>query len=159
MGDMSAHDHWLMPATLDEAREHLSFEPRLPRSTGGRALEGIRIFIRDHKKRDLPVGDRTLELRYAGFGFSQGRKGVDGARVAALETSYGRAPRPADVAGHAGRMVDLGPEVPADDIDGRSSAVVTWPDDEMFFFVASAEMSAEDLLVIARSVYAQPTRR
>lgn len=156
---MAFSDHWLAPATLAEARPHLTFEPRLPRSTGGRALEGLRIFVRDHKKRELPIGDRTLELRYAGFGFSQQHKGVAEARKAALETSYGRTPRPADVAGHAGRMFDLGPEVPPDDIDGRSPAVVTWADEDMHFFLSSHQLSSEELLVIARSVYAHAQRR
>ena len=155
---MSSAEHWLMPTNLEEARAHLSFEPRVPRSTGGRALEGVRIFVRDHKKRELPVADRTLELRYAGFGFSQARKGVDGARKAALEAKYGPSPRPADVAGHTGRMYDLGPEVPTDDIDGRTPAVVAWADEEMLFFLSSEEISADELLVIARSVYAHPRR-
>lgn len=147
-----------MPANLAEARAHLSFEPRVPRSTGGRALEGVRIFVRDHKKRELRIDDRTLELRYAGFGLSQQRKGVAEARKAALETSYGRTPRPADVAGHAGRMFDLGPPVPADDIDGRSPAVVAWADADVLFFLSSDQISADELLVIARSVYAYPPR-
>jgi hypothetical protein len=147
-----------MPANLAEARKHLSFEPRVPRSTGGRALEGVRIFVRDHKKRELAIDHRTLELRYAGFGFSQARKGVDGARRAALETRYGPSPRPAEVAGHSGRMFDLGPPVPEDDIDGRSPAVVAWADEDMLFFLSSSEISADELLVIARSVYAYPPR-
>ena len=150
--------HWLTPPGVEEARQNLTFEPRLPRSTGGRPLESVRILVRDHKERELALGDRTLELQYAGFGFSQQRKGVEGARTAAMETKYGPAPRPADVAGHAGRMVDLGPEVPADDIDGRTPAVVTWVDGEMFFLMFSYEVSAEELLVIARSVYARGPR-
>jgi hypothetical protein len=57
------------------------------------------------------------------------------------------------IAGHEGRVYDLGPEVPLDDPDGRSPAVVTWHDGEMHYLLASGEMEAVYLVEIATSMY------
>jgi hypothetical protein len=152
---MTNNTHWLIPETWDEARALLAFEPTAPADSGRYALQGLRVFVRDHKKRELPIEVRTLEARYGTFNFSQQQKNPDEARRAALETSYGRQPRPADVAGRAGRMYDMGPVPPPDDIDGQMPAVVAWHDGPMFYFLSSHEWSAEELLVVARSVYAR----
>jgi len=53
----------------------------------------------------------------------------------------------------AARMYELGPEPTKDDIDGRSPAVVTWHDEEMFYLIASTGMAAADLERIAGSLY------
>ncbi len=50
-------------------------------------------------------------------------------------------------------MYELGPEPPPDDIDGRNPSVVTWQDAEMFYLIASGEMSSDKLLKIAISLY------
>jgi hypothetical protein len=47
----------------------------------------------------------------------------------------------------------LGPEVEPDDIDGRTPAVVTWADGELFFFLASATAPSDMLVKIALSLY------
>ena len=57
------------------------------------------------------------------------------------------------LAGHEGRGYPLGPEVPADDIDGRSAAVVTWHDGPMFHFVASTQLPLEEVTIVAASLY------
>ena len=132
----------------------LTFKPLEPKFTAGLKCEGLRIFIRDHKMRDVAVGDRSLEAHYGRFVFSQSRKGVNEARRLALEVSYGRGPQEALIAGHPGRAYERGPEPEPDDPDGRMPSVVTWHDSEMFFLIASEEMSVEELIPIAVSVYA-----
>jgi len=109
--------------------------------------------VRDHKLRELSVGDRTLEAHYGAFVVSQSRKGAREARCLALVVSYGRAPREARIAGHAARVYELGAEPAPDDIDGRDPSVVTWHDAEMFYLIASARMSADELVRIANSLY------
>lgn len=39
-----------------------------------------------------------------------------------------------------------------DDIDGRSPAVVAWHDGEMFFLIASDQMSTAELIAVACSL-------
>jgi hypothetical protein len=132
----------------------LTFEPIRPAETLGRALEGLRVHVRDHRQRDLPVGVRTLEAHYGTFVVSQARRpGGDAARLA-LEVSYGAAPREARVLGRPGRVYELGPEPPPDDVDGRSPAVVVWHEDDLCLLVASGELPVEDLLRVAASMHA-----
>ena len=52
--------------------------------------------------------------------------------------------------------LELGPEPPPDDIDGRSSAVIVWHDGDMFYLIASGEMSAGQLMPVAVSMYPRP---
>jgi hypothetical protein len=150
---MTDNQYFASVADLKAAREMLTFAPIEPTFTAGLVREGLRIFIRDHKKRDLPVGDRTLESHYGRFVFTQSRKGVSEARRLALDTSYGQEPREAMIGGHAARVYELGPDPGPDDIDGRMPSVVTWHHDEMFFFMASHEMPVEELIPIAASMY------
>ncbi len=132
----------------------LTFQPLEPAHTAGFRLQAIRIHVRDHKLRELSVGDRSLEAHYGGFVLSQARKGSDEARRLAIDVSYGRDGRDMEVAGRAGRAYELGPIPAEDDIDGRSPSVVVWHDAEMFYLVASDEMSSSDLAKIAVSLYA-----
>jgi hypothetical protein len=90
----------------------------------------------------LSVIDRTLEAPGGGF-VGQARKG------------NGSAGQEGHIAGHAARIYELGPEPAADDIDGRSPAVVTWYDADLFFLVASDAMSSDELVRIAISLYGQ----
>lgn len=131
----------------------LTFAPLEPKHTAGHRLQSIRIHVRDHRLRELSVDDRTLEAHYGGFVLSQARKGANEARRLALAVPYGRAGRDAQIAGCAARVYELGPEPAPDDIDGRSPSVVTWHDAEMFYFIASDEMSSDELLRIAISLY------
>jgi hypothetical protein len=129
------------------------FRPLEPRLTAGPTLQSIRIHIRDHKLRELPIADRTLEAHYGAFVLSQSRKGAAEARRLALDVSYGPAPREARIAGHQARVYELGPEPPPDDIDGRSPSVVTWHDGDMFYMMASGAMSSHDLVSVAVTLY------
>ena len=56
-------------------------------------------------------------------------------------------------AAHA-RVYERGPEPPPGDIDGRSLAVVTWHDADMFYLIASDELTTDELVRIATSLYA-----
>jgi hypothetical protein len=131
----------------------LKFRPLEPRHTAGLRLQSIEIHVCDHKQRKLSVGDRTLEAHYGSFVLSQAWKGADEARRLALVVSYGRAGRDARIAGRAARVYELGPEPGPDDIDGRSPSVVAWHDVDMFLMIASGELSLDELVKIAISLY------
>lgn len=131
----------------------LSFRPVQPKDTLGQVVQSLRIHMRDHKQRELAVSARTLEAHYGSFVLSQAHKGIGEARHLALTTSYGPSPRDTDVAGHPGRIYDIGPEPPPDDIDGRMPSVVTWCDGAMFYLIASHDLAPPDLLRVAVSVY------
>jgi hypothetical protein len=135
----------------------LTFEPLKPTHTAGFQLQWLRIHVRDHKLRELPINDRTLEASYEGFVLTQARKGTAEARRWALEMRYGPVWRDVQIAGFAGRVFELGPEPEPDDIDGRSPAVVVWHDGEMLYFIASYEMSSDRLIPVATSLY-KPAR-
>jgi hypothetical protein len=139
-------------ATWSDAERLLTFVPLQPHDTAGFQLESLRIHVRDHSERALPIGDRTLEAHYGGFVLSQARRGGAEARRLALDVSYGPAPRDARIRRHEARIYELGPEVPPDDIDGRSPAVVTWHDGDMFFMVASGRLTADVLMRVALSI-------
>jgi hypothetical protein len=135
------------------ARALLTFAPLRPKRTAGRRLMSLRVHVRDHKRRDLPIEARTLEAHYGAFVFTQSRRPSHEARRLALDVPYGRDARAARIAGRNARIYELGPEPPPDDIDGRSPAVVTWHDGEMFLFIASSEWTSDVLVSIASSTY------
>jgi len=145
--------HFEIVPSWEAARARLVFQPLQPGYTAGKRLQSLSIHVRDHKRRELSVAERTLEAHYGAFVLSQSRKGAREARRWALEVSYGLAGRDAQIAGCAARVYELGPEAPPDDIDGRSPAVVAWHDSELFYLVASSEMSAAELMRIAVSLY------
>lgn len=109
--------------------------------------------VRDHKGRLLPIEERTLEAYYTRFTLAQSRKGTAEATRWAFEVSYGRDARPVWILGREGRGYELGPEPPPEDIDPRSPSVVAWADGEMFYFLASGELSLTDLIDVAQSIY------
>jgi hypothetical protein len=145
--------HFATAASWREAKAMVTFQPAMPHWTAGLDLRSIRIFVLDHKHRDVPIGERSVEAHYGDFVFSQTRRDIAEAKRMALEVSYGLAPRAADVSGHEARAYDLGPIPEPDDIDPRSPAVVTWHDGEMFYLVASDKLDLDTLIGIARSVY------
>lgn len=151
---MKSNPHFETARSWKAARSMLPFQPLSPKHTAGLRLQAIRIHVRDYKMRELSVSDRTLEAYYGGFSLSQARKGAHEARRLALDVSYGRAGRDAQIAGCAARVYELGAEPPPDDIDGRSPAVVTWHDADMFYLIASDEISSDALVGIAISLYA-----
>jgi hypothetical protein len=129
----------------------LTFDPVVPRRTAGFSLQSLQIHIRDHRRRDVPVADRTLEAHYGGFVLTQSR--AADARSRALNRSYGSDPRDIRVAGREGKLYEMGSEPEPDDIEGRMPAVVTWSDGELFYLIASGELPADVLLTIANSMY------
>jgi len=150
---MTRNIHFETADSWDAVRNKLTFEPLEPSHTEGFHLQSLQIHVRDHKQRELTVGDRTLEAHYGGFVLSQARRTADEARRLALTVSYGQAPRTVQIAGRDARVYELGPEPPPDDIDGRSPSVVVWHDGEMFYLMASGEMPSEALVRIAASLY------
>jgi hypothetical protein len=150
---MTINTHFETADSWKAARAMLTFTPVAPKYTAGFELKSIRIYVRDHRQRELAISDRTLEAHYGGFVVSQSHRGVTEARRLALDVSYGREPKVARIAGHDGRIYELGAEPEPDDIDGRSPAVVTWHDGEMFYLVASGEMPAARLEQVAMSLY------
>jgi len=145
--------HFAWAADWDEARNLVAFEPRRPRYTLGHELRSLAAFVMDHKMRRLAVEDRSLEAHYGAFNVSQCRKGAAEARRWAVEMRYGAAPKPVVVAGREGRMYDLGPVPPPDDIDPRSPAIVVWHDGDMFYMVASDQLESDRVLEVAESLY------
>jgi hypothetical protein len=150
---MARNPHFLSAPSWKAAAAQLTFQPRRPKNTAGRRLRGLRIHVRDHRSRDLPIGDRTLEAHYGSFVLSQSLHGEEEARRLALSTSYGVAPRVAWIGGHEARSYELGPEPNPDDIDGRRPAVVVWHDAGIVFLIASTELPVDALTVIAGSLY------
>jgi hypothetical protein len=111
------------------------------------------VYVRDHKLRAVPVGERTLEAHYGRFVFTQSRRTLEEAQRLALDVSYGRAPQEASIVGRPARVYELGPEPMPDDVDDRSPAVVAWHDGAVFCLLASTEMTADALVTIALSVH------
>jgi hypothetical protein len=145
--------HFRSASSWSEAAELVAFTPRQP-SAPGHAAPTLRIHVRDHRHRELPVGQRTLEAHYGDFVVSQAHRGEREASRLALRTRYGSEARTVHVGGHEGRAYTLGPEVPEDDVDGRMPAVVTWADGPVHFLVASGALDVAELLRMAESLYA-----
>ena len=150
---MTHNPHFANAENWQAARAMLRFQPREPKETAGAGLQALRIHIRDHKSRDLPVDGRALEAHYGTFVLSQARRGRREAMRLALEVSYGLESRPTKVGPHLARAYELGPEPDPDDIDGRSPSVVTWSDGEIHYLVASDQLPMVTLQRIANSLY------
>jgi hypothetical protein len=150
---MTSNPHFETARSWHAAWSMLAFRPLKPAYTAGCQLQALRIYVRDHKLRVLSVADRTLEAHYGEFVVSQARKGIDEARRLALQVSYGCDPRDGQIAGRAARIYDMGPEPEPDDVDGRAPAVVTWPDGELFFLLASSTTRSDMLIKVALSLY------
>ena len=152
---MTTNPHFETVTSWNAERTLVAFQPLEPHHTAGLILVSIQIHVRDHKRRELPLEDRTLEAHSGAFVVSQSQKGAGEARRLALDVSYGPAAREARIAGHNARVYELGPEPTPDDIDGRRPAVVTWHDGDMFYLIASGsgEMSSADLVRVAVSMY------
>lgn len=150
---MPDNPHFQNVSSWQAARKMLTFRPLQPKDTAGHDLQSISIHIRDHKQRELAVGDRTLEAHYGAFVLSQALKGEKETKRLVLAVPYGRAGCDGQIAECAARVYELGPEPPPDDIDGRAPSVVTWYDGEMFYLIASDKLPSADLIRIARSLY------
>lgn len=148
----SDNPHFQSVGAWSEAAALLTFEPAVPADTAGHALESLAVFVRDHRMRELPPEDRSLEAFYAAFVFAQSRHTPARAREAALTTPYGLDARPVAVGVHEGRGYERGPDPPPGDPDPSMPAVVVWHAGEMFFLLASEVLDVAALLRIARSV-------
>ena len=148
-----SNPHFQTVGSPAEAAEVVGFRPRLPTYTAGYSLNSLRIWSRDHRMRDVPIGERVVEAHYGAFVVSQSKPGRHRARAAALSTSYGTTAREIRVAGNEGRAYDLGPDVPEDDPDGRMPSVVAWCEGDYFYLVASGELEADELLPVAASLF------
>ena len=145
-------EHFRTVDSWNDAAELLDFIPRPLPPIEGRPLLKLEVYVRD-LKRDLPVSERILEARYRGLAFAQSQKERGEARRLALDVAFGQNPRAVTIGGNEGRMYELGPEVPPDDIDGRSDSVVAWADDRMFYLLASGDMMLAELVPVAQSLY------
>lgn len=151
MTDASTNPHFRSVKSLSAASRELAFVPVVPTSLPEPSL--IRLFVRDHKQRELPITERSLEIFYDSCVVTQQRAAShEDARSLALERSYGSEPIEADVSGRKAMTYELGPEVPEDDVDGRSAAVVAWAVGDVFHLVASTSTPVAALLTIARSI-------
>ena len=150
---MKQNPHFETALSWEEAETLINFKPLKPSRAEGFNLQSIAIFVRDHKQRELPVSERSLEAHYEGFVLTQGLKGANEARRLALEVPYGRLPVKTNIAGHEARAYELGPQPEPGDIDPRSPAVVVWHDAEMLLLIASDRLPADTLMRIAESVY------
>ena len=150
---MNDNPHFATIETWADAEPLIGFTPLVPRHLAGFELQSLRVHVMDHRRRQLPIEERTLEAHYGGFVVSQAKRGTAEARRLAFEVSYGAEARQTSVAGHEARAYALGPEPELDDPDGRMPAVVVWPDGGLFLLIASGELDAADLIPIAASLY------
>ncbi len=151
---MPENPHFESVPSWQAAAEKLNFKPLVPGKHFKHKLKSLRIFVRDHKMRQLPIGDRSLEAFFGSFMFSQTQRAdADEARRQTVEVSYGQFGQEALIASHVGRGYELGPKPPAEDIDGRSPSVVVWHDGNMSYMLASSERPLIDLIKIAGSFY------
>jgi len=119
---MASNPHFASVPSWNAAEPMLTFRPLIPLYTAGFALQGLRVHILDHRKRDVPIGDRSLEAHYGALVVTQSRKGREEARRLACDVSYGRLRSEARIAGHNASVYDLGPEPEPGDIDGRPAS-------------------------------------
>ena len=150
---MTTNPHFETARSWGHAAAMLAFDPLEPRFTAGNSLQALRIYVRDHKQRELEIAGRSLEAHYGAFVLSQAQRGPSKAKQLALSTSYGPIGENVQMAGHNAKAYELGPEVPSDDPDGRNPAVVTWHDGAMHYLIASDRLPVAELTKIASSLY------
>jgi hypothetical protein len=98
---MTGNPHFETAPSWQAAQALLTLRAAEPMHTAGHRLQSLRVHVRGHKKRELPVGDRTLEAHYGSFVLSEPRKGVEEARRLALDMRHGLAARETQIAGRA----------------------------------------------------------
>lgn len=144
--------HFEFPPNWQKARELLDFVPVAPPASRAGEPLSLAVFVRDHKQRELPRAERSLEAHYAEFVLTQARPGAAGAKRLALETAYGQAPQTLRVAGREARAFPPGPEPGPGDPDPRSPAVLAWCDGPMFYLLASETLDTAALAALAESI-------
>jgi hypothetical protein len=149
---MATNVHFAQATSWVEAQELVPFDLLTP-DFGLGGPTSISVFVRDHRMRDVPLRERSVEAWFADFVFSQTSREPDEARRLALDVSYGGVARVGSVGPCPATMYDLGPDVPDDDPDGRSPAVVTWHEGEKFYLMASHVLPCADLVRMAATLY------
>ena len=149
-----SNPHFLSFSSWNDVQKQVPFKLFLPVDTLGETLQSLQLHIRDHKLRDLEPSQQSLEAHYGAFVYSQAQRSIEEARRLALSVAYGADARDISIAGHNGKIYERGPEVPPNDIDGRSPAVVAWHDGGLFLLIASDRKEVDDLLRVAKSLYA-----
>ena len=79
----------------------LAFRPLPPKYTAGFELQSIWIYVRDHRRRELAIAERTCEAHYGSFVLGQSWREPAEARRLALDVAYGPQPIVALIIGHA----------------------------------------------------------
>ena len=150
---MASNPHFLDCPSWSHSVSAMGFEPRIPVDTLGHPLQVLRVFVRDHRMREVAPSERMLEAHYGSFVVSQSRPGAKRARSLAMNTSYGASSVLTQVAGLDAKAWELGPEPIPDDLDGRPPAVITWADGDRFYLIASDQRIVGDLIKVAESLY------
>ncbi len=146
---LADNPHFRPVANWEEAARILGYTPKVPARTAGAELQSLRIYVRDHKLRDVPAEQQSLEARYGEFVFTQVRCSEKEALRQTVEVVYGSDAEKALINGCEARVYELGPEPAPGDIDPRSPAVVVWCEGEMFYLLASDSMKLSELIRIA----------
>jgi hypothetical protein len=100
----AGNPHFHAVESWEAAGAMLAFRPRVPKYIAGLPLQTLDIHVRDHKRRELPLGERSLEARYGRFVLTQSLETEAEARRLALDASCGRHPHEARIGGHEGRV-------------------------------------------------------
>ena len=101
---MNDNPHFEKVASWKAARKLLDFEPLVLGNKKKRRLQSLYVYVRDHKQRELPTGDRSLEAYFDGFVYTQKQSTTAEARRLALSKSYGLEGRDIQVATYPGRL-------------------------------------------------------
>lgn len=156
---MTDNPHFEKVPSIQAAGRLVSFAPLELNYTAGFGLESVSVHVRDHKNREVGIADRSVEAHYGAFGFAQSRHAAGEAQRLATSVSYGLVGNPVEIGGCPGQIYELGPEPEDDDIDGRAPAVVTWHDGELFYLLASDQLTSAELRNIAGRVYHSKGKR
>jgi hypothetical protein len=142
----------------DAAAALLPFAPRVPRDAGGRALQGLRVLVCDHRRRDLAPARRSVEAHFSSVVLSQSQHALDDAKRRALDVAYGQNGYAVAIAGREGRAYPRDPDALPGDLDGPGPAVVVWADADMLFLLASHDATIDGLCRIGASIHDPPRR-
>lgn len=138
-------------ASWPESARLLTFVPRAPRDCDGDRVAALRVFVRDHRGRELPAARRTVEAHYATFVFSQSSD-VTGPASRLLRGPITGDATAVTIQGRPGFLYPQGPEPSPDDPDGRRPALVVWEDNGVHLLLASDELTPTRLVLIAESI-------
>ncbi len=67
MADSTGNAHFVTIGSWLEVETATGFPPLVPTETLGRPLQALRLFVRDHKMRQVPRDQQSLEAHYGAF--------------------------------------------------------------------------------------------